>query len=96
MYLSDESDITFINGRMVSCRYRYGAVKKFIRLPRSGVQCEITGLSRSALNELVLPSEKNQFRPPVRSHSLKKDGQDKGVRLIRVKSLVKYIKSLPA
>jgi len=71
-------------------------MKKFIRLPRSGVQCEITGLSRSALNDLVLPSEKNQFRPLVRSHSLKKDGQDKGVRLIRVKSLVKYIKSLPA
>lgn len=81
---------------MVKCRYRHGAVRKFIRLPRSGVQCEITGLSRSALNELVLPSEKNQFRPPVRSHSLKKDGSDSGVRLIRVKSLVKYIKSLPA
>ena len=32
MYHSDESDITFINGRMVDCRYRHGAVKYLKRL----------------------------------------------------------------
>ena len=68
---------------------------EFIRLPKSGTRCPVSGLSRSALNELVLPSEKNHFRPPVRSHSLRKPGQIKGVRLIDVKALKEFIRGLP-
>jgi hypothetical protein len=69
---------------------------EFIRLPKSGKRCPVSGLSRSAMNELVLPSEKNQFRPPVRSHSLRKPGQMKGIRLIDVKALKEFIRGLPA
>jgi len=69
---------------------------EFIRLPKPGGRCMLTGLSRSAINELVLPSEKNAFKPPVKSHSLRKPGQLKGVRLVCVESLKNYIKGLPA
>jgi hypothetical protein len=69
---------------------------EFIRLPKSGSRCEITGLSRSAINLLVLPCKENDFKPPVKSHSLKKPGQLKGVRLICVNSLMDYIRGLPA
>ena len=69
---------------------------EFIRLPKTGKRCPITGLSRSAINLLVLPCKENDFKPPVKSHSLKKPGQLKGVRLICVNSLMDYIRGLPA
>jgi hypothetical protein len=69
---------------------------EFMRLPKVGTRCPLTGLSRSAINELVLPCEKNDYKPPVISHSFRKPGQLKGVRLICVNSLIGYIRGLPA
>ena len=64
---------------------------EFIRLPKSGQRCSLTGLSRSAMNELVLATESNGFKPPVRSVSLRKPGNVRGIRLIVTKSLLDYL-----
>ena len=66
---------------------------EFIRLPKPGTLCCWTGLSRSKLNELVLPSLLNGFKPPVRSVSLRNRGQIKAVRLILLDSLLGYLRS---
>jgi len=60
---------------------------EFIRLPLHGL-CPWTGLSRSKLNELILPNPANGFRPPVKSVSLAPLGKTKGVRLIYLESLL--------
>lgn len=58
-----------------------------IRLPRSGERCPWTGLTRSALNELILPCKANGFAPPVRSKVLKSEGNSRGIRLVIFQSL---------
>lgn len=50
-------------------------------------------MSRSALNELILPNEHNDHRPPVRSFVLRKKGAKSGIRLIDYASLRAYIRS---
>ena len=67
---------------------------EFIRLPKPGTLCPWTGLSRSKLNELILPSPLNGHRPPVRSVSLRNRGQIRAVRLINFDSLMAYLRSL--
>lgn len=62
----------------------------YIRLPKPGERCPITGLGRAKLNELILPNPRNKHRPPVESISLKQPGQTKGVRLIVRKSLLEF------
>ena len=64
---------------------------EFIRLPKRG-QCPITGLTRSKLYDLISPHEDNDFRPPVRSVSLRKTGQLKGTRLVVLESLLAYLR----
>ena len=64
-----------------------------IRLPSTGQRCPYTGLSRSALNNLILPCALNEFRPPVRSFSLKRRNTVRGVRLISYDSLMQYLHS---
>lgn len=66
---------------------------EFIRLPKPGTLCPHTGLSRSMLNTLILPARCNNFRPPVRSISLRKLGSKNGVRLIQYSSLLAYLRS---
>ena len=51
------------------------------RLPKSGTLCPWTGLTRSKLNELILPCPANDQKPPVRSICLRQRGKIKGVRL---------------
>jgi hypothetical protein len=64
-----------------------------IRLPRQGDRCPWTGLSRSALNDLVLPSKRNKFSPPVKSNLLKTKENSTGIRLIDFQSLKAYLLS---
>lgn len=66
---------------------------EFIRLPKPGTLCPYTGLSRSKLNEIVLPSLLNNFQPPVKSISLRNRGQIKAVRLIVFDSLITYLRT---
>lgn len=63
----------------------------YLRLPRAGTRCPVTGLTRTALNELILPTTANGYRPPVRSYSLRRPGQIRGIRLISLPDLVRHI-----
>jgi hypothetical protein len=65
-----------------------GVRPEFLRLPTPGKRCPITGLSRSALNELILGP-----RPPVASVCLRKRGAMRGIRLIVTESLLAYLHS---
>lgn len=67
---------------------------EWLRLPKSGERCAHSGLSRSALNDLILPTEGNSYDPPVKSVSLRKPGQIRGIRLIHAASLSVYLESL--
>ena len=44
----------------------------YVRLPKAGEKCPISGLSRAKLNELIFPNERNSFRPPVARKSLRR------------------------
>jgi hypothetical protein len=72
-------------------RIQTPAEPEFIRLPPPGVRCPFTGLSRSALNELILPTALNNFAPPVRSFCLRKRGAKTGIRLLDYASLKAHI-----
>ncbi len=65
---------------------------EFIRIPRVGEKCPVTGLCRSKLNQLILPCEENGHHAPVRSVSLRKRGALRGVRLIPTDELVAYLR----
>jgi hypothetical protein len=65
--------------------------REFLRLPPSGRRCVETGLSRSSLNFLILPSAANNFSPPVRSYSLRRHVNRFGARIIDFQSLRGYI-----
>jgi len=64
---------------------------EFVRLPRPGTLCVWTGLSRSKLNELILPMPLNNFRPLVKSIVLRNKGRQRGVRLIVFEDLIRFL-----
>lgn len=72
-----------------------GALPVYVRLPPPGARCPITGLSRTTLNSLILPTEMNQHRPPVESKVLRAKYAQRGIRLIKLQSLLDYLESLP-
>lgn len=66
-------------------------VPEFIRLPKPGQLCPWTGLSRSKMNELILPCPANDGRPPVKSVSLRERGSQPGTRLVVYASLISHL-----
>jgi len=68
----------------------------FVRLPKPGGRCPYTGLSRSTLCERNVPSEANAFKPPVPSHLVKEPSATRGVRLIHLSLILRYLGSLQA
>ena len=67
---------------------------KFVRLPKSREVCPYCGLSRSKLNQLILPSDRNGQSPQVRSKVVCAPGKRRGVRLIDLQSLMDYLEKL--
>ena len=66
----------------------------WIRLPPRGGACPHTGLRRSLMEGLIMPSVLNDFRPPVVSRLVKTHPQNRhGVRLISLESLEAHIAS---
>jgi hypothetical protein len=65
---------------------------EFLRLPPSGQLCVWTGLSRSAINELILGTPRNGFKPPVKSFCLRQKGAKTGIRIVSYSSLREYIR----
>lgn len=68
----------------------------WLRLPRPGDRCPISGLSRSTLSELVRPCARNNFAPPVAARLLKRRDARRGVLLVSRESLLGYLSDLPA
>jgi hypothetical protein len=64
---------------------------EFLRLPPPGQRCAWTGLSRSAINELILPTPRNGQKPPVRSFVLRQRGAKTGIRIVDYSSLRAHI-----
>jgi hypothetical protein len=64
---------------------------EFLRLPPPGQLCAWIGLSRSAINELVLATSRNDFKPPVKSFCLRQPGARTGIRIISYESLRNFI-----
>lgn len=65
---------------------------EFIRLPPPGLKCPYTGLSRSAINELILPTLRNDYTPPVKSFCLRQKGAKTGIRLVSYPGIRDYIR----
>ena len=63
----------------------------YIRLPKAGTLCPLSGLTRAMLNELILPTPRNHGQPPVKSFSQCQDGKQRGVRMIVWASLRAYL-----
>ena len=68
----------------------------WIRLPRPGTRCPVSGLSRSGLAELVRPCPRNSYRAPVEARVLKRRGAARGVLLVNRAALLAYIAGQPA
>ena len=68
----------------------------WLRLPRPGDRCPVSGLSRSTLVELVRPCDRNDFQPPVEARHLKRRGNNRGVLLISRESLLRFLDGLPS
>lgn len=51
-----------------------------IRLPKTGKRCPLAGMSRARLNGLILPNERNDQKPPVKSISPKLPSRSRGTR----------------
>jgi hypothetical protein len=68
----------------------------FVRIPRPGERCPYSGLSRSKMLSLVLPSLENELPPPVESFVKGKLGTKRGIRLVDWASLEAYIRAQPA
>ena len=66
----------------------------YICLPPQGQQCPHSGLTRSKLNELVLRTRSNNFRPLVGSLNSCSPGKERGVRLVIWAGLKAYLKQL--
>ena len=66
----------------------------YIRLPPQGKKCPDSGLTRSKLNELILATPRNNYRPLVKSINSCFHEKVRGVRMIIWASLKAYIKRL--
>jgi hypothetical protein len=64
---------------------------EFLRLPPPRKRCPYTGLSRSYLNSLILPTDANGHKPPVRSIVIRQKGAKTGVRLVDYQDLRRFI-----
>ena len=69
--------------------------KTWMRLPRAGTRCPVSGLSRTGLIELCRPHPKNDNNPPVEAKILRRKGTQRGVLLINRNSLLRHIDSQP-
>jgi hypothetical protein len=68
---------------------------EFLRIPSRGEKCPITGLSRTSVEEIVVPSKKNNFNPPVRARLRRKPGKLRGIWLIPRQEYIRYFNKLP-
>lgn len=66
----------------------------YVALPKAGELCSWSGFSRSTLNDLILPNDRNGGDPPVKSICNKRKGAKRGARRILLSSLRAYLKTI--
>ena len=64
------------------------------RLPKTGTVDSYFGGARPFWNDRILPSAKNNFKPEVRSISVKQPGAKRGIRFILFESAKQYFDTL--
>jgi len=69
-------------------------LRELLRLPKNRQVDPIFSLSRSTWNLLILPCAANNFRPPIKSISLRRPGTTRGCRLIIISSARAYFQRL--
>lgn len=83
----DHRDQTTSQEIIPSATWVNKAFPEFIRLPKPGKRCFWTGLTRSAMNELVLGEN-----PKVASMVLTREGARRGVRLVSLSALLAFLR----
>ncbi|MDP3073595.1 MAG: hypothetical protein Q8N18_25145 [Opitutaceae bacterium] len=68
---------------------------EFIRLPKAKTLCPHTGMSRSSMANLTVPSKANDFRPAVPAKCLRRQGNVRGLWLVPFEALLAYLHALP-
>lgn len=69
-------------------------VPPIIRLPSPKKRCPYTNLSRTSLCELIAPSPRNHFRPPVKANYLRRNERARrGVWLIPAEAIFRHLLS---
>jgi hypothetical protein len=71
-----------------------GAYPRYFRLPSPGQTDRFFDANRSFWNERVLPTPRNEFKPPVRSIVSKQKGATRGIRFIVFESAKSYFDAL--
>jgi hypothetical protein len=72
---------------MKPIHYNAADYPEFIRLPKPGERCRLTGLSRTTLCELIKAGH-------VKAKKLRQRGSLRGITLIVRDSLIEYLRSL--
>lgn len=60
----------------------------YLRVPRSGERCPLTGLCRSSIWNLISGES-----PRVNSEVVRRPGASRGIRLVEAQSLLDYIRN---
>jgi hypothetical protein len=67
---------------------------QFIRLPKHGMHCQVSGFGRSGIESLIRPCKHNGFNPPVRSINIHHPARKRCTRLLDYKSLMTYLSTV--
>jgi hypothetical protein len=64
-----------------------------IPYPKGKDRCAWSGYTRALLVTITVPLKRNDFKPPVRTVSLKEPGQKRASRMIVLQSLFDFMKN---
>jgi hypothetical protein len=78
-------------GELPSVQSKFMPVPPFLRLPKPKERCQYTGLSRTTLAEICVPTAANNFNPPVRAKCIKSIATKKGAKPARGKKRGIYL-----
>ncbi|MCX6970029.1 MAG: hypothetical protein NTV93_07740 [Verrucomicrobia bacterium] len=66
---------------------------EWLRLPKEGERCSVTGLSRASLNQILTETDPETGEKLVESFTKSQPGTSRGIKLINSRSLLDYMES---
>lgn len=63
----------------------------YVRIPRVGEVCPVSGLRKDCMQNLVVPNQSNGFKPPVKSFVMRNPSGKVTLRLVHVESLLAWM-----